>query len=66
MTEVQKEKAKKVVKETVKIGIAVAAGVVAYKLYENYKDSQGLGALDIDDNAAGCNTAAYSSICNLY
>jgi uncharacterized membrane protein YebE (DUF533 family) len=45
MDAIQKEKAKKVAKEVIKVGIAIGVGVAAYKIYENYKDSHDCGSL---------------------
>ena len=62
---VMEEKTKKVLKETVKIGVAVGVGILAYKLYENYKDNccdgdnyGGMSNIPTDDE--------YASICSQY
>lgn len=61
MNEATKENLKHYGKEAIKIGIAVAAGVAAYKIYENYKDSHDCYC---DGNDAIPNDGEYNSICN--
>lgn len=59
------EKTKKVLKETVKIGVAVGVGILAYKLYENYRENN-----CCDDNYGGMSNIPtddeYASICAQY
>lgn len=66
MNEATKENLKHYGKEALKIGIAVAAGVAAYKLYETWNENRTDTAIESIPDNGGVSGAEFASIDSMF